>query len=109
VPDPTPFLGPLPRTGPWTRLGMSRAWFLGILAISVVGFLLIDGPVWHHLHDSHLRRIVASYAIIPVGVLAAFARGWRGRLGQMVAATAVLALVKLVLTAAVLAVIQMAA
>jgi len=109
VADSSRFLGPLPRTGPWTPLGMSRAWFLGILAASVVGFLLIDGPVWLHLHDGHFRRIAFSYAMIPAGVLLAFGRRWRRRMGQMLAATAVIALAKLVLTAGVLAVIQMAA
>jgi hypothetical protein len=88
---------------------MSRAWFLGILAASVIGFLLIDGPVWEHVHDGHFRRIVLSYAMIPAGVAAAFLRRWRGRMGQMLAATAVLALAKLVLTAGMLAVIEMAA
>jgi len=109
VRDSSRFLGPLPHTGPWTPLGMTRAWFLGILAASVLGFLLIDGPVWRHLHDGHFRRITLSYAMIPLGVLAAFGRSWRDRIGQMLAATAVIALAKLVLTAGALAVIQMAA
>lgn len=103
------FFGPLPRTGPWTRLGMTRGWFLGILAASVLAFVFVGGPVWRHVHDGHFARILLSYALIPAGVVVAYGRGWRGRTGQMIAATAVLALVKLVLTAGLLAVIQMAA
>lgn len=87
---------------------MTRGWFLGILVASVVAFLLIDGPAWRPAHAGHFRRIVLSYAVIPLGVAAAFGHAWRGRVGQMLVATAVLALVKLVLTAGLLAVFEMA-
>ena len=102
------FIGPLPTTGPWTALGLTRGWFLAILLLSVAAFTFIGGPVWRHVHDSHFWRIVVSYALIPLAVIVAFGRGWTTRIGQLAAAVGVLALLKLVATAAMLAVIEMA-
>lgn len=102
------FIGPFPTRGPWTALGLSRSWFFTILMLSVLAFTFIEGPVWSHVHDSHFWRIGLSYTLIPIAVALAFGRSWRARLGQLVAAVGVIALLKLVLTAAMLAMIEMA-
>lgn len=88
---------------------MGRGWFLAILAASILGFVFIGGPAWRHMHDGHFLRITLSYAIIPVGVLAAYAGRWRKHVGAMLAATAILSLVKLVVTAGMLALMRMSA
>lgn len=99
---PTPLFGPLPRRGPWTAVGLDRGQFLAILAASVALFVWIGGPVWSHLRTSHLDRIAWSYAAIPPMVAGALA--WNGRFGwlRLLEGSALIALVKLVLTAVVL-------
>jgi hypothetical protein len=94
-----PLVGPLPTRGIWTAIGLGRGQFLGILALSVAAFLLVDGPLWHHLRDSHFDRIALSYGIIPPLVGAALWRNGRFRPLLLLEASAVISLVKLVLTA----------
>ncbi len=100
--------GPLPVRGIWTPLGLTRGQFLTILGVSVVLFLGVGGPLWTHLHDHHFGRIVLSYGVIPVGVAAALYRNGRVRLLPVVVASAVIALLKLVLTAGLLVVVALA-
>ena len=101
----TPFFGPLPTRGIWTAVGLTRGQFLFILAVSVALFLFLDGPLWRHTHDSHFWRIVWSYlAILPMTCVALYRNGKAG-LGTIVAASAVVGLVKLVVTAVILVVI----
>jgi len=110
TPEPTraPFFGPLPTRGIWTALELTRGQFLFIVALSVALFVFIGGPLWAHAHDSHFWRINVSYAVIPVAVAGALFRNGRARLVPIIVATAVIALIKLVLTAALLVVIGLA-
>jgi hypothetical protein len=109
---PTPkhgtFFGPLPRSGIWTAIALTRAQFLLILVLSVVLFVFIGGPVWAHAHESHFWRIGLSYAVIPAAVAAALHRNREARPVTIVVASAVIALVKLVVTAALLVIAGMA-
>ena len=102
------FFGTLPARGPWTAVGLTRGQFLAILGLSVALFVLVDGPVWAHLRDSHLTRIVVSYGIIPPGVIVALRRNGCLRLSLLLAASAVIALVKLLVTAGLLVGIALA-
>ena len=104
----TPFVGGFPERGIWTALGLSRAQFCGILAVSVLLFVVVGGPVWAHLHDSHFTRIAVSYGVIPAGVAAALYRNGSVRPLLVLAASGVLALLKLVVTAALLVAIALA-
>jgi hypothetical protein len=112
MPTPTParspLFGPLPTRGIWTALALTRAQFFLILAGSVVLFVFIDGPLWLHLHSSHFTRIALSYTVIPVAVALALLRNCKLRLLTVVVGTAVLSLIKLVVTALLLVVIGMA-
>jgi hypothetical protein len=98
--DPPPFFAPFPERGIWDRVGLTRGQFLGTLGASIVLFVVVGGPVWRHVHDSHLLRIAVSYGVIPAAVGAAL--WWNGtpRPALLVGASAVIAAVKLVLTAA---------
>jgi hypothetical protein len=101
-------LGGIPERGVWTALGLRRGQFLAILGGAVLVFLFLGGPVWRHVHDGHFARIVVSYAVIPPAVWVALRRnGSRGIVAVGVAAT-VLALIKLVVTAGLLAVLARA-
>ncbi len=100
--------GPLPTHGVWTSLGLTRGQFLSILAISVALFVLIDGPVWRHVHDRHFGRIVLSYGFIVPAVAATLYRNGYLRLGPVCGASVVIALVKLVLTAGLLVTLALA-
>jgi hypothetical protein len=101
-------LGSFPKDGIWTSVGMTRGQFLGVIAVSTALFVLIDGPVWRHLRDSHLSRIMWSYAMIPPAVAVALYLNRKPRLGLLVAASVVIGLVKLVLTAVILVLIGLA-
>jgi hypothetical protein len=94
-----PLIGPLPRNGPWTAVALSRGEFLAVLAVAVGLFLVLGGPIWLHLHDPHFVRIAASYAVIPLLVAVAQWRSGTLRAGVFLGATALIAAVKLVLTA----------
>jgi len=100
--------GPLPTRGIWTALDLTRGQFLTILALSVILFLFIGGPLWTHARASHFWRINLSYAIIPLAVAAAFYRNGRARLVPIMVASVGIALVKLVLTALLLVFIGVA-
>jgi hypothetical protein len=102
------FIGGLPETGVWTAVGLSRAQFFAILTISVGLFLVVGGPIWLHVRDPHFTRIVVSYAVIPIAVTLALAQRGVPRLWQVLAASGVLALVKLVVTAGLLIVLALA-
>jgi hypothetical protein len=71
-------------------------------------FLFIGGPLWAHARASHFWRINVSYAVIPLAVAAAFYRNGRARLVPIIVASAVIALVKLVVTAVLLVLIGVA-
>jgi hypothetical protein len=103
------FVGPLPTRGPWTAVGLDRGWFFGILVIAVAGFAFIGGPVWRHPHADHFVRIALSYAVIVPLVGIAYGRRRPFPFGPALAAIGIIALVKLVITAALLAAIAMAA
>ena len=109
MPEPRARLfGPLPVQGIWTALGLTRVQFVGILLLSVTLFVFVDGPLWAHVRDGHLIRIGVSYGIIPPAVAGAlyWNRGFRPAL--LLGASTVIALVKLVLTAALLVAIALA-
>ena len=97
--SPTRFFGPLPAAGPWSAVGLSRGQFLGILAVSLALFVLLGGPVWAHLRDSHFTRIILSYAVIPFLTAAAQWRRGTLRPGVFLGASALLSAVKLLVTA----------
>ena len=102
------FVGPLPTNGLWTAVGLRRGPFLAILAMAIACFAVIGGPVWRNPHGDHFVRITLSYAVIVPLVLIAFARRRPFPIGQAIAAIAVIGLVKLVTTAALLAVVTLA-
>lgn len=111
MPAPRPssrLIGALPAHGVWNAVGLRRGQFLAILALSIAGFVLIGGPVWRHVHDRHLVRIVASYLAIPPLVAAALvwnaAFSWR----HLAGATVVIALAKLLVTAGLLVALAIA-
>jgi hypothetical protein len=100
----TPFFGPLPTVGLWTALGLTRGQFLTITVGSVALFVFVGGPVWNHVRDRHFERLAWSYAAIPLGVAWALHHNrTAGRLGQLVASSGVIGLLKLVVTALLLA------
>jgi hypothetical protein len=104
----TPLFGPLPTRGIWTALELTRSQFLCILALSIVLFLFISGPLWAHARESHFWRINLSYAVIPVAVAAALHRNGNARLAPIIVASVVIGLVKLVVTAVLLVMIGVA-
>jgi hypothetical protein len=103
------FFGGFPDDGIWTSLGLGRGQFFAILALSTLLFVFVGGPVWRHVHDPHFLRITVSYAAILPAVWAALARNRAARLPLILGASAVLALVKLVVTAALLVMLALAA
>jgi hypothetical protein len=108
TPQRAPFFGGLPEHGIWAPLGLTRAQFLLILGLAMAFFLFVDGPVWQHVRASHFRRITVSYAVIPFGVTAALVRNHRARPMLAIGGSAVLAAIKLVLTAGLLVALAIA-
>src|SRR5262249_51968249 len=111
VPAPstrTPFFGALPERGVWSAVGLTRGQFLAILGVSIALFLFTGGPLWAHLRDGHLARIGVSYGVIPPAAALALHRNGSVRWPLVLGASAVVALVKLVLTAGLLVVLAMA-
>ncbi len=102
------FFGALPERGPWTAVGLTRAQFVVILGLSIALFVFVGGPVWTHLRDGHFARIAVSYGVIPPAVVVALRRNGRVRPLVVVGASAVIALVKLVVTAALLVAVALA-
>ena len=101
------FIGPLPTTGPWSAFGLSRGQFVAILLGAIALFVMIDGPVWWHVHDQHFARLVWSYAVIPPAIAAAQVRNGAFGWGRLLGATVTIGVLKLVATAVVLAVCGM--
>jgi hypothetical protein len=98
----------LPEHGIWTAVGLTRDQFLVIVALATFLFVCIGGPVWRHLRESHFDRIAVSYLVIPVLVGGALYRNGRLRLLLLLEATFVVAVVKLVVTAALLIMVALA-
>lgn len=104
----SPLFAPVPEHGIWTRVGLTRTQFLGILGLAVALFVGVGGPVWLHVHDGHFLRITLSYGVIPVAVAAALWRNGTPRLGLLLGGSGVIAALKLLLTAALLLVVAIA-
>jgi hypothetical protein len=102
------FFGPLPRRGIWSAVDLTRDQFLAILTLSLLLFVFVDGPIWSHAHASHFWRIAWSYLAIPAAVALALLRNGKLGLAPLVVGSAVLSLVKLVLTAILLVVLGVA-
>lgn len=103
MPRPSaPFLGGLPEHGPWNAVGLTRGQFVGILALATALFVLVGGPLWRHVHEGHFARIAISYGVIPPATAAALHRNGRARPALIVGASVLIALAKLLLTAALL-------
>jgi hypothetical protein len=102
------FIGGLPEHGIWTAVGLGRGQFFAILGVSLAVFALLGGPVWTHVRDAHLLRIAVSYAVIPPLAFAALRRNGRRGLVAVATASAVLAFVKLVVTASLFVVLALA-
>ncbi len=105
---PSQFLGAFPNDGIWTSLGLGRIQFFAILTAALALFTFVDGPVWQHVHAPHFWRITVSYTAIPIAVTAALAWNRTPRPALLLGATAVLALIKLVLTAGLLVALALA-
>jgi len=90
---------PLPEHGPWTPLHLTRGQFLAIVTGACLVYAFTGGPLWTHLGESDFVRIAVSYAVIPLAVAAAL--WWNGalRFSLWLAASAVIAALKLVITA----------
>ena len=108
VPGMSSLFGPLPVAGPWTPLGLSRRQFLAILGLSAALFVLVGGPLWNHVRDAHFWRLGVSYAVIPPGVAWALHRNHTLSPWRILAASGVIALLKLVLTAGLLILVALA-
>ncbi len=110
VPSPSgrPFFGRLPERGVWTAVELTRGQFVAILALSVGLFAFVDGPLWNHLHGSHFVRIAVSYGVIPPAVGLALHRNGAWRLPLLLGASALVALVKLLLTAGLVVLLALA-
>jgi len=104
-----PLFAPLPARGIWTALHLGRGQFLAILFVSLAVFTFAGGPLWQHARASHFWRLTASYALIPPAVAWALlhnrAFGWL----RWLVASAVLSVIKLVLSALVLVAAGLAA
>ena len=104
----TRLIGPLPTTGPWTAVGLTRTEFFAILGLSVLAFVVIGGPVWRAPQGGHFGRIVLSYGLILPLVAAVLRRERPYPTGRVLAASALIALVKLIGTTLLLAAIALA-
>ncbi len=95
----TPLFSPLPISGPWTALHLTRAQFLVILIGACLVYVFLGGPLWHHLRENDFVRIVTSYAMIPLAVAIALRHNGALRLSPWLVASGVLAALKLLVTA----------
>jgi len=102
------FIGGLPEHGIWTPLELGRGQFFAVLGVSLLVFAFGGGPVWRHLGDGHTLRIALSYGVIPPLVWAARHRNGATGIGGTLVASAVVAAIKLVLTAGLLVVLALA-
>lgn len=89
-------------------MGLGRGQFFAIFALSVACFMVVGGPVWRQAHAGHFGRITVSYAVILPAVLFALRRERPFPVGRALAATALIALAKLVATALLLSAIVLA-
>ena len=71
-------------------------------------FSALTDPCGSTCTPSHFRRIAVSYAVIPLAVTAALLWNGRARLVLVIGGSAVLAAIKLVLTAGLLVAIAIA-
>lgn len=94
------FFEPFPTQGFWTVLGLTRGQLLGILMLACAVYVFLGGPLWSHLGEDDFRRIAVSYGVIPPAVALALFRNQRLRLALLLGGTAVLAALKLLMTAA---------
>ena len=104
----TPFFAGLPTRGIWTSLDLTRGQFLSILLGSLVVFTLVGGPLWGHAHESHYERLVVSYLVIPPAVAAALWRNGEIQWLRILVGSAVISVIKLVLTALLLVAVGLA-
>ena len=102
------FIGPLPTTGPWSAFGLGRGQFFAVLFGAIILFVLIGGPVWRHVHDPHFGRLAWSYAVIPPAIAVLQAHNGSFGWGRLLGATVTIGVLKLVVTAVVLAMCGMA-
>ena len=93
---------PFPTHGIWTALDLSRAQFLTILSTSLIIFTFAGGTVWAHARESHFWRMSLSYLVIPPMVGWALWRNEKMGWSRFLVGSAVIAAIKLVLTAIVL-------
>jgi hypothetical protein len=108
--DPTTqrrFFAPLPTRGLWTPLGLERGQFLLILGLACATYALFPAPVWWRVGRDDFVRIATSYGVIPIAVAVALYRNGRAHLGLFLAATATLAALKLLITAALALVVDL--
>jgi hypothetical protein len=92
----------IPERGIWTVVGLGRGQFFAILLVSIFLFLVLDGPAWRHLRESHTKRIIASYGVIPVLVWVAQWKNQTLGLRFWLEAFLLIALVKFIVTAVLL-------
>lgn len=90
---------PLPVSGPWTALGLTRGQFFGIFAAACLVYLFLGGPLWLHLRQNDFLRISVSYLVIPLAVAIAQRHNATLKLATWFAASAVVASLKLLATA----------
>ena len=90
---------PLPVSGPWTALGLSRGQFFGILIGACLIYLFLGGPLWLHLRQNDFVRISVSYLAIPLAVVFAQRHNGTLKLATWFAASGVIASLKLLATA----------
>ena len=90
---------PLPVSGPWTAVGLSRGQFLGILVGACLIYVFLGGPLWLHLRQNDFVRIAVSYLAIPLAVAIAQRHSGTLRLSTWFAASGVIAALKLLVTA----------
>jgi hypothetical protein len=97
----------IPQQGIWTSVNLSREQFFAILLLSILLFLLLDGPAWRHLRDSHTVRILGSYGIIPVLVAVVQWKRHCVNLRSWLEASILISLIKLLVTAVLLVILAL--
>ena len=106
-PARVPLFGSFPSRGIWNAVGLGRGDFLGILLAAVAVYAFLGGPIWRRLGEDDFVRIATSYALIPAAVaLAQWARGTL-RPSLFLGGSAVIAALKLVVTAGLALVIDL--
>ena len=93
------FIAPLPASGPWTTVGLSRGQFFGILIGACLIYLFLGGPLWLHLRQNDFVRIAVSYIVIPIAVAIAQRHAGTLRFSTWFAGSGIIAALKLLVTA----------